>query len=187
MPIEQSRQTFLSHGGKQLNVELVAVKETEKSVLRQLMELYAYDFSEYDNADVNEHGFYGYTYFDHYWTDASRHPFFIKVDNQLAGFILLNEYCYVVQEPGTKSIAEFFVMRKYRRQGVGKAAAIQIFDCFPGKWEVIQHGANEPSKRFWEGIIHAYTKGNYRQEKAVTEDWEGQALIFDNSELNGRS
>ena len=49
-----------------MRIELIEVKETEKSVLRQLVELYAYDFSEYDDADVNEYGLYGYTYFDYY-------------------------------------------------------------------------------------------------------------------------
>jgi len=164
-----------------MQIELVAVQETEKSVLRQLLELYAYDFSEYDDEDVNEHGFYGYTYFDYYWTEETRHPFFIRVDGRLAGFVLVNEYCYVVKEHGTKSIAEFFVMRKYRRKGIGKAVAVQVFDRFPGKWEVIQHGENEPSKIFWESVIREYTNGNYQLEKAKTEWWEGQALIFDNS------
>ena len=165
-----------------MNVELVEVNETEKSVLRQIMELYAYDFSEFDGADVNEHGLYGYTYFDYYWTEESRHPFFIRVDGKLAGFVLINEYCYVVKEPGTKSIAEFFVMRKYRRKGIGKTVAFQIFDRFPGKWEVIQHGENEPSKIFWEEIIREYTRGKYKQTDAKTEWWEGRALIFDSSE-----
>ncbi len=164
-----------------LKIDLIEVKETEKSVLRQLMELYAYDFSEFDDADVNKHGFYGYPYFDYYWTEAARHPFFIKVDGNLAGFVLINDYCYVVKEIGAKSVAEFFVMRKYRGKGIGKIIAFQIFDKFPGKWEVIQHGNNEPSKIFWERIISAYTNGKFKQKKATTEDWEGQALIFDNS------
>ena len=162
-------------------IELIPVEETEKSVLRHLIELYAYDFSEYDDADVNEHGLYGYTYFDYYWTEESRHPFFIRVDGKLAGFVLINDYCYVVKDPGARSIAEFFVMRKYRKKGVGKSVAIQVFDRFPGMWEIIQHGENEPSKEFWASVIRSYTHGNYRQERAKTEWWEGQALIFDNS------
>jgi predicted acetyltransferase len=168
-----------------MKIELIEVQETDKSALLQLMELYAYDFSEFDDADVNEHGLYGYTYFDYYWTEEGRHPFFIRVDGKLAGFVLINEYCYVVKESGTKSIAEFFVMRKYRRKGVGKSAAVQVFDRFPGKWEVIQHGENEPSKIFWGEVIGEYTNGNFTQEKATTEWWEGQALIFDNSVGSG--
>lgn len=161
-----------------MNITLTQVKEEDKSVLRQLLELYAYDFSEYDDADVNEHGLYGYTYFDHYWTEPDRHPFFIKVDGKLAGFVLINEYCYVATAPGTRSIAEFFVMRKYRRRGVGKAAALMIFDQFPGEWEVIQHGGNRPSQLFWEQVIAELTGGNFRQEAAQTEWWTGQALLF---------
>lgn len=168
-----------------MKIELIEVKEAEKSVLRQLMELYAYDFSEFDDADVNEHGLYGYTYFDYYWTEASRHPFFVRVNGKLAGFVLIYEYCYVVKEPGTKSIAEFFVMRKYRRKGIGKQVAFQVFDKYPGKWEVIQHGENEPSKIFWEEVIRQYTNGSFRREQAKTEWWEGQALIFDNSTESG--
>ena len=83
------------------------------------MELSAYDFSEFDDADVNQHGLYGYTYFDYYWTEESRTPFFVKAAGNLAGFVLVNEYCYLIKEPGNKSIAEFFVMRKYRRKGIG--------------------------------------------------------------------
>lgn len=164
-----------------MKVALVKVKEAEKSVLRQLLELYAYDFSAYDGAEVNVHGFYGYTYFDYYWTEETRHPFFIKVNDGLAGFVLVNEYCYVATTPGTKSIAEFFVMRKYRRQGIGKSVAVQVFDRFPGPWEVIQHGENEPSKIFWEAVVREYTRENFQRRKAITECWEGQALLFDTS------
>ena len=164
-----------------IKIELSVVDEDEKSVLRQLMELYAYDFSEYDQADVNSHGLYGYTYFDYYWTEDSRHPFLIKVNGRYAGFVLINEYCYIVKDPGAKSIAEFFVMRKYRRKGIGKKVAFQVFDKFPGKWEVLQHGENLPSKIFWEGVIREYTGDNFESKFAKTEWWEGQALLFDNS------
>jgi predicted acetyltransferase len=159
----------------------VEVPEAEKSVLRQLLELYAYDFSEYDGADINQHGFYGYTYLDHHWTEATRYPFFIKVDGQLAGLVLVSDYRYVETDPTTRSISEFFVMRKYRRQGVGKTIAFQLFDKFPGKWEVFQHQENAPSQRFWEAVIGAYTRENYKRVQ-VTKDWgTGQVLGFDNS------
>lgn len=164
-----------------MKIELIKVTESDKSVLRNLIELYSYDFSEFDNEDVNSHGLYDYKYFDYYWTDETRSPFFIKVDDNLAGFVLLNEYCYVVKEPGSKSIAEFFIMRKYRRRGIGKTAAIKVFETHPGKWEIIQHGDNKPSIIFWENVVRNYTNGNFTKEKAKTELWEGQALIFDNS------
>jgi predicted acetyltransferase len=165
-----------------MDIELVPVTLNEKSVLRQLLELYAHDFSEFDGADVNGHGLYGYKYLDQYWTEACRHPFFIVVDGRLAGFVLVNDECTILEEPGAKSVAEFFVMRKYRGKGVGRAAAIEVFDLFPGLWEVSQHEANAPARRFWEEVIGAYTGGHYVKGPVSTEDWQGQAITFDNSE-----
>jgi predicted acetyltransferase len=168
-----------------MKVELVEIQETEKSVLRQLLELYAYDFSEFDGADVNEHGYYGYAYLDHYWLEAARHPFFIKVDGQLAGLVLVSDYRYYEEDPASQSISEFFVMRKYRNRGVGKAAAFQTFDRSPGKWEVFQHQEAEPSQKFWEAVIGEYTQGNFRKEMVKKEWGAGQVLIFDNSRATG--
>jgi predicted acetyltransferase len=163
-----------------MKIDLVEVEESEKSVLRQLIELYAYDFSEFDGADVNEHGFFGYTYLDYYWTEGARHPFFIRVDGKLAGFVLISDYVYMLKTCQARSVTEFFVMRKYRRKGIGKLVAFQVFDKYPGKWEVIQHGHNLSSIRFWEKVIREYTGGNFSKEKTSTEWWDGQALIFDN-------
>lgn len=44
-----------------MKIELIQVEKKQKSVLRQLVELYSYDVSEYEKSDVNEYGFYGYT------------------------------------------------------------------------------------------------------------------------------
>ena len=164
-----------------MNIELADVEESEKSVLRQLVELYEYDFSEFDHKDLNEHGLYGYTYLDYYWTEDSRHPFFIKVDSRLAGFVLLSDYCYARGVGEAASVTEFFVMRKYRRQGVGRRIAQLVFDRFPGKWEVIQMGENQPAIQFWEAVVREYTRGDFEKVAVETEWWAGQALLFDNS------
>ena len=72
-------------------------------------------------------------------------------------------------------------MRKYRRKGVGKLVAWQVFDLFPGQWEVGQYDKNEPAKVFWEKTIGPYTNGNFRKEQVVKDGWAGQVLIFKNS------
>ena len=50
-----------------MNVQIVPAERDQKSVLRQLLELYNYDFSEYDDEDVNEHGWYRAPTFLGYW------------------------------------------------------------------------------------------------------------------------
>jgi predicted acetyltransferase len=161
-------------------IDVIKVHEDQKSILRQLIELFEYDFSEFNDQDVNDHGFYGYKYFDHYWTDENRHPFFVKIDNRYAGFVLVNSHSYLNKDDNVKSIAEFFIMRKYRRSGNGKMVANKIFDMFRGNWEVLQHGNNVPSKSFWKRVIEEYTRGNFELLEVETEKWNGQGYIFNN-------
>ncbi|MBN1261003.1 MAG: GNAT family N-acetyltransferase [Anaerolineae bacterium] len=164
-----------------MDVVIERVTEEDRSVLEQLMELYAYDFSEFDGADVNTHGLYGYRYLGHYWTEPDRHPFFVRVAGKLAGFVLVSGFCYLQKGADIRSISEFFILRKYRRQGIGRQVAFQIFDMLPGKWEVVQMGTNAPSKLFWEEVVAAYAGGRYEKHGVTTEEWDGQALLFDNA------
>jgi len=163
------------------HVDIIEVNEDQKSILRQLIELYEYDFSEFTERDVNEYGFYGYKYFDHYWTDENRYPFFVMIDKKYAGFVMINNHCYLLKDDKAKSIAEFFIMRKYRRKGIGKEVATKIFDMFRGDWEVLQHGNNDPSKMFWKRVIEEYTQGNFELLEVETVKWKGQGYIFNNS------
>ncbi|WP_062049579.1 GNAT family N-acetyltransferase [Bacillus sp. JCM 19034] len=160
------------------NVQIKLVEDSEKSVLRQLIELYEYDFSEFNGNDVDMHGYYGYRYFDHYWTEDGRVPFFVTVDGKLAGFVLINDYCYVLKEKPSRSIAEFFIMRKYRKLGVGEKVAHKVFDQFKGNWEVLVHPENHVSFTFWKKVIDKYTRGNFLTEEVATDDWVGTGYIF---------
>lgn len=92
-----------------MNITIQQISESQKSVLRQLIELYEYDFSEYNDQDLNEYGFYGYSYLDYYWTEPGRVPLFIMADGKYAGFVLVNEHCYFDKAQGSRSIAEFFL------------------------------------------------------------------------------
>jgi len=156
---------------------------SEKPILQRLMELYLYDFSEFDGADLDQQGIYGYEYLDHYWVEAGRAPFITRVDGRLAGFVLALDYS-VTGSQG-KMIGEFFVMRKYRRQGVGKAAAFHVFDSFPGHWEVSQIAENRTATAFWRKIIAEYTRGQFEEVILDNETWLGPVQIFDNSAYAG--
>jgi predicted acetyltransferase len=121
--------------------ELVPVQEEHRSVLRRLLQLYLHDMSAFDGTDVDDHGEYAYRYLDHYWTEPDRHAFLIRVDGSWAGFALVRACPHW-------DMAEFFVMRKYRRQGVGQASARLVFGAFRGPWEVRQLDGNDGAKRF---------------------------------------
>lgn len=158
---------------------MIAIERVEydrKSALRNLLELYKYDFSEYDPEDVNENGLYEYMYLDHYWTEEGRHPFFIRVDGKLAGFALIRELGADESGRTVYEMAEFFVMKKYRQQKVGQSAAAELFDRFQGSWKVGQLETNQPAQAFWTKTIGHYTNDTY---KVIREDgWEGPIIAF---------
>lgn len=141
-------------------IKIVPVKIEEKEILKNLLEKYDYEFSQYDNRDVNILGLYGYDYLDYYWTEEKRWSFFIKVDGNLAGFVMVNDHAEV--ELNTDyTLAEFFVMYKYRKLGIGKYVATKIFDMFHGKWQLKRHPKNIASVYFWNSVISEYTNGKY--------------------------
>ncbi len=128
------------------HIDVTTATISDKAVVRRLLELYAHDFSEFEDYDVDEHGLFGYPYLDHYWTDPDRHPFLFRVDGHLAGFAL-------VRSGTPHDMAEFFVLRKYRREGIGAHAARDVFARFPGAWQVRQLTANARATSFWRATI----------------------------------
>jgi predicted acetyltransferase len=134
-------------------VEIVAAAIADKPVLKRLLELYLHDFSEFDRADVDARGRFSYPYLDPYWTEPERHPFLFRVNGRWAGFAL-------VRSGTPHDMAEFFVMRKYRRLGVGVQAARALFARFPGEWQVRQMNQNGAATTFWrEAIPVAFEEG----------------------------
>jgi predicted acetyltransferase len=152
----------------------------EKSILRQLLELYQHDLSPFDGADLDSHGLYNYRYLDHYWTEASRFPFLFRAAGKLAGFALVRRSSFFPQfENDCMQMAEFCVLRKYRRQGVGRQAAGFLFQQFPGRWEVPELQANLEGNAFWRSVIHEFTGGRFEELFLDDERWRGPVQIFD--------
>jgi predicted acetyltransferase len=164
-------------------IELLPGTMRDKSVFRNLMQLYLYDFSEYNGADPDSHGLFEYGYLDHYWTpagrDEGRAPFLITAEGYLAGFVLKGgAHSRAGRGDVEHGIAEFFVMRKWRRSGVGRQAAFELFDRFPGRWEVAQKRSNTPAQAFWLAVIGEYTRGGFENADLRTPDWDGFVQCF---------
>ena len=118
----------------------------DREVVARLLELYAHDFSERNGADVGDDGTFGYARLDDYWHEPDRHPLLFRVDGRLAGFAL-------VRSGAPHDMAEFFVLRKYRRGKVGTDAARDVFARFPGAWQTRQQFENTAAIAFWRRAI----------------------------------
>ncbi|MCR8656691.1 GNAT family N-acetyltransferase [Paenibacillus endoradicis] len=158
-----------------MNYELIKATEDYKDVLRNLMQFYIYDFSEFVKCDVEDDGLFGtYPHLEDYWREVNhRFPYVIKQNDKYVGFVLVR--LIESKERNYFSIAEFFILKKYRKEGIGKAVAKQIFNLHKGQWEVYQIETNKPAQLFWNKTINEYTQGNFKERienKRKIQDFE---------------
>jgi predicted acetyltransferase len=85
----------------------------------------------------------------------------VELNGKCAGFVLVRRI--QTDEENYFSIAEFFIMKNYRRLGLGKRVAKEIFDLHIGQWEVFQIEKNKPAQFFWKKTINEYTNGDFQE------------------------
>ena len=142
-----------------MTVELIHVDLEEKPVFSNLMQHYRHDLSEFIDIVVNHEGLFDLgPYFDLYWTESTRHPFFVFDDGASVGFALAREY-----ESACYEVAEFFILRKHRRKGAGTAAALALFRRFKGRWRVAQDAGNSPAQAFWRKVVGQFSGGDFQE------------------------
>jgi predicted acetyltransferase len=164
-------------------VDIVAVGADAQPVIENLMQLYIHDMSELfsgtPRCDVEADGrFRSSTEIGKWWQDVGHMAFLVRVDGRLAGFVLLN----AATHSGTlvdHNVAEFFIVRKHRRSGVGMAAAHTMLSRNPGKWEVAVMRANAAALAFWSRCIAAHPAASaITREDSKDERWNGTLFSF---------
>ena len=176
----------MTAGGAQSppDVAVARAGPERRALIEGMTPFYIYDFSEFEPAgsdrfELNaEHRFDPYP-LDDYWRDADRHPLIIEVGGRPVGFALINAFAH---SGGVcdHSMAEFFVMRKHRRGGVGARAVAQILPMFPGRWEIAIARRNAPAIGFWPRAVGALecVRG-LRTVEMDSELWRGPILQFE--------
>ncbi len=161
-----------------MNFELFEASENDKDVIYNLMQLYTYELSFFEDETTSfqllENGSFKLDkYVDLYWKEKERHPFILKCNGELAGFVLER-----FNENGMNEIAEFFVLNKYRRLGAGKFMANEIFKRYKGKWEIRTLLKNKQAQEFWRKVVKTICDGNY--EEHLTRNNTRYAFYFEN-------
>ena len=155
----------------------------DKPVLSRMLELYQYDLSDVWPQTLNVHGEYGFAV-DRYLRNPRLAAFFFLVDGDYAGFGLVDPDVSLPENEFW--MGQFFVMKRYRRTGVGTRAARFIFDRFRGRWEVGQMPLNLAAQAFWRRTIAEYTHGHFVEHELHDDRWDGFLQCFDNSfEISG--
>jgi predicted acetyltransferase len=164
-----------------VGVQIIEAGPDDEARLGGLFALYTYDFSEILGLDVGENGRFSTPPLDVYWTDPRRHAFLVRVDEKLAGFALVEERSHLTGADAVNDMVEFFVVRKYRRRGVGDHAAGWLFDRFRGPWEVRQRAENQAATAFWRRAIARYTGGHFDEVLWDDARWRGPVQRFESA------
>jgi Predicted acetyltransferase len=144
--------------GDKVNVLLEKITEEGLDTLRNLIEFTAYDLSELNGSKIDEKGSYISNLNHRVWLDdPSYDPYFIRADRELAGFVIIKH----ITEEDVYYLNHFFILRKFRRNNIGKTAAIKSFNLYAGNWRVSEFDWNTPAQLFWRKVIKEYTQNNY--------------------------
>jgi predicted acetyltransferase len=164
-------------------VTLTQVPESQRKIITNLIQLYKYDFSEFAEVgsrygEVGPDGRFTYEGLDSYWREDGWVPLTVEANGRLAGFVLVNRWS-ALNRLLDHAVAEFFVLRKYRRIGVGSRAANVLFERWPGRWEVAVARYNKPALSFWRKAIRAAVDSTVEEYTGDFERQVGTVLCFD--------
>jgi predicted acetyltransferase len=175
----------------EVKVEVALAPAEDSSAIENMMQLYIHDFSELwsgtSRGELAEDGLFPRYPLEAYWSKTDHIPLLIRVDGSLAGFALLNASAHSGL-PVDRNIAEFFVVRKHRRGGVGTTAAHAIFSDHPGVWEAAVARRNVGALAFWRSAVARCDLVEDVEELDLeTGAWNGAVIRFRVRNDPGRS
>ena len=138
---------------RSLHVELLRASSDQQALLANLLQLYCHDFSEFLDVEIGPDGKYPYDSLPLYWTEPHRHPFLVRVNGAPAGFAFVKRAATSTDFKTIWDMEEFFVVRRYRRRGIGTRIAKEVFKRHFGRWEIRVLASNHSGLHFWKRTI----------------------------------
>jgi predicted acetyltransferase len=165
-------------GGRSV-LTLDVARPDEAPVLANLLELYSHELSDVFGLEIGADGRFGYARLPLYFAEPGRFPFLVRLDGRLAGFALATVGSPASDDPGAIDVAEFFVLRRHRKTGVGGRAAVRLWNGFPGRtWTVRVSTANASAMSFWTGAVGACARDGFREGTLAGKPYPRRVLTF---------
>ncbi len=147
-----------------MNIELIRVGSNDTQ-LEEIFPIYVsemvkhLDQSEEKNKSINPAEI-----LKNYWAQSPIWPYLMIVGDEVAGFCMLRHY------PGefeTIDIDQYYVVKTFRRQGVGIKSLTMLVKMHPGNWLIRVLKPNDGAFKFWVNAVESCIGKNYenRNEK----------------------
>ncbi|MBP9777841.1 MAG: GNAT family N-acetyltransferase [Rickettsiaceae bacterium] len=156
-----------------LKPELVPATLDDYPMIQNMARFYVYEMSKYCGVhypgwECPENGLFECDDFKHYFENPNNKTYLIKVDNEIAGFALINKL-EVLSETDF-NMGEFFILAKFQGSEIGRKIAKEIFNRHKGVWSVGAIPKNTKALQFWRSVINEYTESNFTEEAKTSDD-----------------
>jgi predicted acetyltransferase len=139
----------------------------DRPVVERLIQLYLHDMTEFNPLPIGRDGHYPYDLLDRFW----QRPFLLWCGDELAGFALVVEECPVTGTTPCWFLAEFFVLRPYRRRGLARHCCTTLFSAHPGLWHVGVIERNQAGAAYWRAFF------DFFEVKTSHRDFDGERWL----------
>src|SRR5678816_2947179 len=108
-------------------LRLIEAEEEHRPVIDRLVQLYLHDVSEFSGIEPAGDGMFALDCPAEFWIEETKRPILIMLRDKPAGFALVNGH---VDKKGNDHwrVDDFFILRCYRRLGIGEEVARMVFD-----------------------------------------------------------
>jgi predicted acetyltransferase len=153
------------------NLVISKIGPESDALLQNLAEHYCHDMSEWFDIDTDADGRYSYDTAA-LW-EKGYDAYLARVDDSIAGFALIGCAHEWLGDVSAHDVHEFFILRKFRRRGIGRSMARFLWSEYPGEWLVRVLEANTPAVTFWRCEISAYSGRAYGEAQRIVKgrDW----------------
>ncbi len=145
-------------------------------LLRNLCEHYVYDMSEWFQIDTEADGSYSYDTAT-IWK-GGYHVYLAKAGDVIAGFAIVGPAAGWLGDSSAHDVHEFFILRRFRRNGFGQQFAAQLWGECRGEWLVRVLEANTPAVHFWRAAIGKCGWAGYSEEIRIVNGQRWRFLRF---------
>jgi predicted acetyltransferase len=167
-------------------IQVALATPEQQPILANLLELYAHDFSEFHPIALGPDGRFGYKSLEEYWSLPDRHAFLFAVDGNLAGLALIKKGSEITRDPSVWDGREFFVLRSFRKRGVGSAAAHEIWRKYEGPWEVRVMKSNVSALSFWQRATSTFTRNPVEPAKIEKDGQHWNVFSFESKRADNK-
>jgi predicted acetyltransferase len=142
-------------------LEVIAPEQSE--ALFQLFQLYYYENSDWAAEDIGNDGLFDAcaASIADYVSNPSKKAYWIRQDGALAGFVVTEPTD--IEGKDAEELADLFILKRYRRQGLALASVRQLAQQLSGPWLVAIYRADTRAAAFWSKAFSALSLHSVRQ------------------------